>query len=65
MFSIEDEGLTKEDEILETHVTTTSQGPLKEDNTIMPKIKTLQENMKRIKPNMKRTCSFFLFNSYS
>ena len=51
MFSIEDEGLTEEDEISETHVTTTSQGPLKEDNTIMPKIKTLQENMKRIKNN--------------
>ena len=51
MFSIEDEGLTKEEKISETNVTTRSQGPLKEDNTIMPKIKKLQENMKKIKNN--------------
>ena len=37
--------------ISETNVTTRSQGPLKEDNTIMPKIKKLQENMKKIKNN--------------
>ena len=51
MFSIEDEGLTEEEKISETNVTTRSQGPLKEDNTIMPNIKKLQENMKKIKNN--------------
>ena len=49
MFSIEDEGLTEEENISETNVTTRSQGPLKEDNMIIPKIKKLQENMKKIK----------------
>ena len=51
MFSIEDEGLSEEEKLSETNVTTRSQGPLKEDNTIMPKIKKLQENMKKIKNN--------------
>ena len=51
MFSIEDDGLTEEEEIPKTNVTTRSQGQLKEDNTIMPKIKKLQENMKKIKNN--------------
>ena len=49
MFSIEDEGLTEEEKISETNVTPRSQGQLKEDNTIMPKIKKLQESMKKIK----------------
>ena len=39
MFSIEDEGLIEEEKISETNVTTRSRGPVKEDNTIMPKIK--------------------------
>ena len=51
MFSIEDEGLTEEEQISETNVTTRSQSSLKEDNMILPKIKKLQENMKRIKNN--------------
>ena len=53
MFSIEDEGFTEEEKISETNVTT-SQGPLKEDNMIMPKIKKLQENMKKIKNNSQK-----------
>ena len=47
LFSIENEGFTKEEKISETNVTTRSQGPLKEDNTIIPKIKKLQENIKK------------------
>ena len=35
----------------ETNVTTRSQNPLKEDNLIIPKIKKLQENMRKIKNN--------------
>ena len=41
MFNIEDEDLTKEEEISEMNVTTRSQSSLKEDNLILPKIKKL------------------------
>ena len=51
LFSIEYEGFTKEEKISETNVTTRSQGPLKEDNTIIPTIEKLQENIKKIKNN--------------
>ena len=49
MFNIEDEDITEEYDIPETNVTTRSQNSLKEDNMILPKIKKLQENMKKIK----------------
>ena len=51
MFNVEDEGLTEEEEIPETNVTTRSQNLLKEDNLILPKIKKPQENMKKMKNN--------------
>ena len=51
MFNLKDEDLTEEEEILEMNVTTRSQSSLKEDNMILPKIKKLQENMKKIKNN--------------
>ena len=51
MFNLEDEDLIEVEEILETNVTTRSQSSLKEDNMILPKIKKLQENMKKIKNN--------------
>ena len=51
MFNIEDGDLTEEEEIPERNVTTRSQSSLKEDNLILPKIKKLQENMKKIKNN--------------
>ena len=51
MFNIEDKDLTEEEEIPETNVTTRSQNSLKEDNMILPKIKKLQENMRKIKNN--------------
>ena len=54
MFNVEDEDLTEEEEILETNVTTMSQSSLKEDNMILPKIKKLQENMRKIKNNSKK-----------
>ena len=51
MFNMEDEDLPDKEETTETNVTTRSQNPLKEDNSILPKIKKLQENMKKIKNN--------------
>ena len=51
MFNIEDKCFPEEEEIPETNVTTRSQNPLKEDNLILPKIKKLQENMKKMKNN--------------
>ena len=51
MFNVEDEGLPDEEEISETNVTTRSQNLLNEDNLILPKIKKLQENMKKMKNN--------------
>ena len=48
---MEDEDLFDKEETLETNITTRSQNPLKEDNLILPKIKKLQENMKKMKSN--------------
>ena len=47
-FDTEEEGSLKQEETSETNVTTRSQRLLKEDNSILPKIKKLQENMKKI-----------------
>ena len=47
MFNIEDGYITEEDDITKTNVTTRSQNSLKEDNMILPKIKKLQENIKK------------------
>ena len=43
MFDMEDEYFLIQGETPETNVTTRSQNPLKEDNSILPKIKKLQE----------------------
>ena len=51
MFNIEDEYLLEKEETSEKNVTTRSQNPLNEDNLILPKIKKLQENMKKMKNN--------------
>ena len=48
MFDTEGEDSLKQEETPETNVTTRSQSLLKEDNSILPKIKKLQENMKKI-----------------
>ena len=51
LFDTEDEGSLKHEEISETNVTTRSQGLLNKDNSILPKIKRLQENVKKIQKN--------------
>ena len=51
MFNMEVEDLPDKEETPETNVTTRSQNQLKEDNSILPKIKKLQENMKKVKNN--------------
>ena len=48
LFDTEEEGSLKHEEISETNVTTGSQGLIKEDRSILPKIKKLQENVKKI-----------------
>ena len=48
LFDTEEEGSLKQEETSETNVTTRSQRLLKEDNSILPKIKRLQENVKKI-----------------
>ena len=48
MFDIEEEDSLKWEETSETNVTTRSQTLLKEDKSILPKIKKVQENMKKI-----------------
>ena len=51
MFDTKEEDFRIQEEIPETNVTTRSQSLLKEDNSILPKIKKLQENMKKINNN--------------
>ena len=47
MFDTKDENFLIQGETPETNVTTRSQSLLKEDKSILPKIKKLQENMKK------------------
>ena len=51
MFDTLEEGSLKREEISKTNVTTRSQGLVKEDKSILPKIKRLQENMKKVQKN--------------
>ena len=48
MFDTEEEGYLKQEEISETNMTTRSQGMIKEDKSILLKIKRLQKNVKKI-----------------
>ena len=48
MFDTEEEGYLKQGETSKTNVTTRSQGLIKEDRSILPKIKILQKNVKKI-----------------
>ena len=48
LFDTEDESDLKHGNISETNVTTRSQGLIKEDRSVLPKIKRLQENVKKI-----------------
>ena len=49
MFDTEKESDLRHEDISEANVTTRSQGMIKEDRLIIPKIKRLQENVKKIK----------------
>ena len=48
LFNTEDEGTLKHEEISQTNVTTRRQGLIKEDRLVLPKIKRLQKNVKKI-----------------
>ena len=48
LFNTEEEGYLKEEEILKTNVTTRIQGLIKEDRSVLPKIKKLQKDVKKI-----------------
>ena len=60
MFNMEDEEFPMQEETPENNVTTRSQNPLKEDNSILPKIKKLQENMNKVK-NITSTVKIHVF----
>ena len=47
MFDALEKGSLKREEISDTNVTTRSQGLVKEDKSILPKIKKLQDNIKK------------------
>ena len=51
MFDTKEEDSLKQEETSKTNVTTRSPSLLKEDNSILPKIKKFQENMKKIQKN--------------
>ena len=51
MFDTLEEGSLKQEKMLETNVTTRIQVLVKYDKSILPKIKKLQENMKKIQKN--------------
>ena len=51
MLGLENEEPTEEIQLLAINVTTRRNGPLIEDNTLLPKIKKIQENMKKIRNN--------------
>ena len=48
LFDTKEEGSLKHEETSETNVRTRSQGLFNKDNSILPKIKKFQENMKKI-----------------
>ena len=51
MLGLEDEEDNEEIQLSDVNVTTRSKGPLIEDNTLLPKIKRIQENMKKVRNN--------------
>ena len=51
MFDTKEEGYLKQDEISKANMTTRSQGLIKEDRSILLKIKRLQKNVKKIQKN--------------
>ena len=51
MLGLENEEYTEEIQLSVVNVATRSKGSLYEDNTLLPKIKKIQENMKKIRNN--------------
>ena len=51
MLGLEDEEPNEEIQLSNVNVTTRSKRPLIEDNTLLPKIKRIQENMKKVRNN--------------
>ena len=51
LFDAKEEKDLRHEDILETNVTTRSQGLIKENSLMLPKIKRLQENMKKVQNN--------------
>ena len=51
LFDTEEEKDLRHEDILETNVTTRSQGLIKENSLMLPKIKRLQKNVKKFQKN--------------
>ena len=51
LFDAEEENNWRYKDVMETNVTTRSQGSIKEDSLILPKIKRLQKNVKKFQNN--------------
>ena len=51
MWGLKEEEPTKEIQLLAINVTTRSKGPLAEENLLLPKIRKIQESMKKINNN--------------
>ena len=51
MLGLEEEEPNEEIQLLYVNVTTKSKGPIIEDNTLLPKIKIIQENLKKVRNN--------------
>ena len=51
MLGLEEEEPNEEIQLSYVNVTTRSKGPIIEDNTLLPKIKRIQENLKKVRNN--------------
>jgi len=51
MLGLEEEEPNEEIQLSDVNVTTRSKGLIIEDNTLLPKIKTIQENLKKVRNN--------------
>ena len=49
MLGLEEEEPNEEIQLSDVNVTTRSKGPIIEDNTLLPKIKRIQENLKKFR----------------
>ena len=51
MLGLEEEEPNEEIQLSDVNVTTRSKGPIIEDNTLLPKIKRIQENLNKFRSN--------------